>query len=391
MTVLAPPIAQAEQAVRLTNARLILPDAVVHGALRIRAGHIEAIERRSDAPGATYDCAGDYVLPGLIELHTDNLEKHLMPRAGVLWPGLSAVLSHDAQLIAAGITTALAAVTLGDLEEGSVRSATLTDTVAALDRASVEGLLRAEHYLHLRCELAYPYLPALLGPLVSHARVRLLSVMDHTPGQRQYRDSEQYRRFYARSGITWDDAEFIKLIAARVEQQSRYRNNHLADVLALVRQHRLVLASHDDAEPEHVIEALQIGASIAEFPTTRGAAHAARAAGLAVVAGAPNLIRGGSHAGNVAALELAQANCLDILSSDYVPASLLHGAFLLHESVGWDLPRAVAAVTRTPARALGFDDRGGIVVGQRADLVRVRMTGSLPVVQAVWVRGARMY
>jgi alpha-D-ribose 1-methylphosphonate 5-triphosphate diphosphatase len=376
----------------LANARLVLPDRVVHGALRIRAGRIEAIESGArTAMHETIDCAGDYLLPGLVELHTDNLEKHLMPRNGVLWPALPALLTHDAQLLAAGITTALAALALGDLEEDRVRTATLADTVAALDSAVDQRLLRIEHYLHLRCELAYPQLVDLLAPLIAHPRVRLLSVMDHTPGQRQYRDTGQYRRYYSRTGITWDDAGFARMLTTRLAQQQRYRDDHLAAVLALVRLHGLALASHDDTEPEHISEAMAVGASIAEFPVTLATARAARAAGMAVVAGAPNLVRGGSHSGNVAAIDLARGDCLDILSSDYVPASLLHGAFLLHEHAAWELPRAIASVTRTPARALGFDDRGEIAETLRADLVRVRVVAGLPVVQAVWLRGERMF
>lgn len=373
---------------RLTNARLILRDRVVDGAVDLEAGLI-ATMGACEAAVEPYDCDGDFLLPGLVELHTDNLEKHLLPRSGALWPALPALLAHDAQLLAAGITTALDAIALGDLEEEGVRVSTLDDTIAALDRAARRDLLRIDHYLHLRCELCYPDLPQLLAPLIAHPRARLVSFMDHTPGQRQYRDLEQYRRYYARTGTIWDDLQFAQLVEERVEQQQRYRAKHLDEVVVQARDHGLVLASHDDTECAHVAEARALGASIAEFPVTLETAQAARAAGMTIVAGAANLVRGGSHSGNVAAIDLARAHCLDVLSSDYVPTSLLHGAFLLQREAGWNLPRAVATVTRAPAQALGFEDRGEIAPGLRADLVQVRLVDGLPVVRAVWRGGVR--
>ena len=375
----------------LANARLVLADAVATGCVRVRDGRIDAIERTDAVPSGAIDCGGDTVLPGLVELHTDNIEKHLRPRSGALWPALPSLLAHDAELVAAGITTALDALSLGDLEDDDVRTGAIDDIVCALDRAQREHLLRADHYLHLRCELGYPGLPSLLAPLAARRGVRLLSLMDHTPGQRQFRDTGQYRRYYARSGRYWDDAGFAELVAARRAQQGLYRDAHLAMVLDLSQRYGIRIASHDDADAEHITEARGYGACIAEFPTTLAAARAARDAGLAVVAGAPNLVRGASHSGNVAALELARADCVDIFSSDYVPGSLLHSAFLLHARANWTLPRAIASVTRRPARALGFSDRGELAVGLRADLVRVRLVGELPIVQSVWAAGQRVH
>jgi alpha-D-ribose 1-methylphosphonate 5-triphosphate diphosphatase len=375
----------------LANARIILPETVVHGSLRVQAGRIEAIDDTGGDWQEAIDCQGDFLLPGLVELHTDNLENNLRPRTGVLWPALPALLAHDANLVAAGITTVLDAVALGDLEEDSVRVATTTDVLAAMDRARLLGLLRCDHYLHLRCELAYPSLAELFEPLAQHQQLRLVSLMDHTPGQRQFRDTHQYRRYYARSGVSWSDEEFASLLASRLAQQTRYREPHLQAVLKLSRSLGFPIASHDDSDADHIAEALQHGATVAEFPTTLEAARAARAAGLSIVAGAPNLVRGGSHSGNVAALDLANVGCVDILSSDYLPASLLHAVFRLCDLSGWDLPRAVATASINPARALGFSDRGEIAVGQRADLVRAtRLDDNTPVIRAVWVAGRRV-
>ena len=375
----------------LTNARIVLEHGVIHGTLIARNGLIRLVDEGStQAPGAI-DCEGDYVIPGLIELHTDNLEKHLMPRAGVLWPSLPAVLTHDAQVVAAGITTVFDALSVGDLEEESVRIETLRSTYDAILAGQGSGALRADHWFHLRCELAYPRLIEALEPLMDHASVRLISLMDHTPGQRQYRDLQQYRKYYSKNHLSWSEDEFAEVVKRRTEQQAQYSAKHEAAVLALSHGRNVVLASHDDTDTSQVEHARRIGVTISEFPTTQEAADAAHARGLTTVMGAPNVVRGGSHSGNVAAMELAHSDRLDMLSSDYVPASLLHGAFMLHTQAGWSMPRAMATVSGNPAKALGFEDRGQLKAGMRADVVRVRVLDDLPVVRNVWVGGQRAF
>lgn len=373
----------------IAKARLVLGDRVVTGGVEIHDGLIARTWSGDEHPRNAIDFDGDYLIPGLIELHTDNLEKHLLPRAGAAWPALPAMLAHDAQLLAAGITTVLDALSLGDLEEDGGRTRTLRDALDALDEARDHHLLRSEHYLHLRCELSWPGLLELAEPLLTRADLRLLSLMDHTPGQRQYHDVRQYRSYYSRNGITWSDEEFTAVLEERRAQQSLHRDEQMAGVMRLARRHGVLVASHDDTDVAHVDEAVAVGARISEFPTTLAAAQAAREQGLHIVAGASNLVRGGSHAGNVAAIALARAGCLDILSSDYMPTSLLQGAFILHEQAGWTLPEAIATVTSTPADVLGFDDRGRLDPGLRADLLRVRLHRSQPVVRSAWVAGTQ--
>jgi alpha-D-ribose 1-methylphosphonate 5-triphosphate diphosphatase len=375
----------------LTNARIVLDDGVLHGTLIARNGVIRLVEEGStQAPGAI-DCEGDYIVPGLVELHTDNLEKHLMPRAGVIWPSLPAVLTHDAQIVAAGITTVFDALSVGDLEEESVRIETLRSTYDAILEGQASGALRADHWIHLRCELAYPRLLEALEPLMDHGSVRLLSLMDHTPGQRQYRDLQQYRKYYSKNHMTWTEDEFADVVKRRTEQQAKYSDKHEKAVLTMSHGRNMILASHDDTDAQQVGHAQRLGVTISEFPTTQEAADAAHGHGLTTVMGAPNVVRGGSHSGNVAALDLARTDRLDMLSSDYVPASLLHGAFMLHTQAGWSMPRAMATVSKNPAKALGFDDRGQLKAGMRADVVRMRTVDGLPIVRNVWVNGQRSF
>ena len=378
--------------VQLINARLVLPDAVQAGCLQLRDGHIAALSTTPSATvGQHIDCAGDYLLPGLIELHSDNLEKHLMPRAGVLWPAFPSLIAHDAQLAAAGITTVLDALSVGDLESDDARTHSLAPVAAALLDADFQALQRCEHLLHLRCELACPTLPALLAPLLDHPLLRLLSLMDHTPGQRQYRDVAQYRLYYSRNQRYWSDEAFAALLDARRQQQATYAPTHRDFIVAHAQTHHIPLASHDDTTLADVAESQRSGVTVAEFPTTEQAAQAARAAGQQVLAGAPNLVRGKSHSGNVAALTLADAGLIDILSSDYVPAALLRALFILAERPGWTLPRAIATATANPAQAIGLHDRGTLQTGLRADLIRVRCVDGEPVVINTYRCGRQVF
>ncbi|WP_245593363.1 alpha-D-ribose 1-methylphosphonate 5-triphosphate diphosphatase [Azospirillum halopraeferens] len=372
----------------LTNARIVGADGVFTGTLVVRRGRIAAVDDgRSHLAGAV-DLDGDHLVPGLVELHTDNLERHLMPRPGVVWPApLTAVLAHDAQIVAAGITTVLDAVCVGEHRDGGGRRAILDASVEAIRTARDEGLLRADHALHLRCEVADPDVLDLFAPFADDPLLRLVSLMDHTPGQRQWTDLTVYRRLLVAEG--WAEAEVPRLVAGRVEAQARFGAAHRLALAAHCRRRGIAMASHDDATPEHVAEAVADGIRIAEFPTTRTAAEAAHRAGLCVVMGAPNLVRGGSHSGNVAAADLAAAGLLDALSSDYVPGSLLEAAFRLHTALGHPLHRALATVSAIPAAVLGLDDRGSLAPGLRADVVRVGSVRGHPLVRAVWCAGER--
>ncbi|NWA05418.1 alpha-D-ribose 1-methylphosphonate 5-triphosphate diphosphatase [Pseudomonas gingeri] len=375
----------------LSNARLVLADQEFTGTLVLRDGLIAEIgEGCSQLPQAQ-DLQGDYLLPGLIELHTDNLEKHMTPRPGVDWPSVSAVLSHDAQIIAAGITTVFDALSIGDVNPKGKRMQQLPGMLDAIATASAAGLTRAEHRLHLRCEVCHPQTLNVFRDLVENPLVQLVSVMDHSPGQRQFALESKYREYYMGKYHLSDEQmdEFIVLqIANSAQYSNRYRGAIVEDCLA----RGLSVASHDDATLAHVEESAAFGMSIAEFPTTMEAANACHRLGMAVLMGAPNVVRGGSHSGNVAAAALAKDGLLDILSSDYYPASLLQAAFLLAaQDNDCDLPRTVAMVSRAPARAAGLDDRGEIRVGLRADLIHARNQGGLPVIQQVWRQAKRVF
>ena len=374
----------------ITNARIVTRDDEFIGSVHALQGNLAAVNRGlSSTPGAE-DWDGDYLMPGLIELHTDNLEKHAMPRPGVHWPMLSALIAHDAQVAAAGITTVFDALALGDLDEKSVRAEMTLPFAETLELARRRELLRADHLLHLRCEVAVSNMLDLFHRFIDNPLVRLVSVMDHTPGQRQWTNLDKFRLYTERHGA-FSDQRFQEIIDERKALQAQYAVRNRSALLSACRASDVPLASHDDTLAEHVDEAVADGIAISEFPTSLDAARRARERSMAIVMGAPNVVRGGSHSGNVSALELAHADLLDGLSSDYVPTSLLHAAFLLCDRIGWALPRAIAAVTANPADMAKLTDRGQIAPGKRADFIRVRETDGVPVVLGAWREGERIF
>lgn len=371
------------------NARIVTRDESFLGSLRAEGGRITEVAPGPSGARGALDCEGDWLVPGLVELHTDVLERHAFPRPGVQWPAAAAVVAYDAQLASAGITTSFDSLAIGYVFDSGQRPRDPRPLAAAIRDTQARGLLRADHFLHIRCELGTAHLLNDFEPFVGDPLLRLVSLMDHTPGQRQFVSLDRYREFYqGKYGLS--DTQMEALIAARLADQVTYSARHREAITRRCQERGLTLVSHDDATVAHVEEAAKIGTAIAEFPTTLEAAHAARAYGLAILAGAPNLVCGRSHSGNIAAADLARHDRLDVLSSDYVPAALLHGAVLLHSELGWSPAAAIATVTATPAERAGLEDRGEIVPGRRADLVRFSLVEGVPVVRAVWRLGQRV-
>ncbi|MCW1412988.1 alpha-D-ribose 1-methylphosphonate 5-triphosphate diphosphatase [Rhizobium sp. 1AS11] len=373
------------------NAQVVLLDKTVEGTVSIEDGLITEINATEQVPVDAVDFDGDVLMPGLVDLHSDHLEKHIMPRAGVYWHALSAAVSYDAQVISSGITTMLDSFGLVGEEFDSDRNAALSRMISGMKEAVDAGLLRADHYMHLRCEIIEPDIVERFSALQDNPLLKLVSLMDHTPGQRTFPDPAKWKAHQKRRTGASDDA-LDAIFAARQEARDRFAAPNRRAIAEICNRKGIAVASHDDTIPEEVLEAEELGNRISEFPTTRIAAAEARARNMKVVMGGPNIVRGGSHIGNFSAGECAKLGLLDILASDYIPASMLHAAFLLtDEEIGWSLPRAVATVTSTPAECVGLHDRGEIAVGKRADILRVRMHNGLPVVQSVWSAGRAVY
>lgn len=370
------------------NARLVLADEVVSGHVVLRDGRIAEVA--SGRAGRGEDMGGDTLVPGLVELHTDHIEGHYRPRPRVRWNKMAALQAHDAQIAGSGITTVFDALRVGMYDSADIGIDDMLEMGETIVAAKAEGRLRADHHIHLRCEVSAQDASEGFRRFETNPLLKLVSLMDHAPGQRQFVDVSAYRAYHI-AKFAFDEAAFEAFCSVRIAESEENAPRNRSFISERCRDLGIALASHDDATSAHVAESLSLGVALAEFPTTVEAARASHAAGLKVLMGGPNVVRGGSHSGNVSALDLQSAGLLDILSSDYVPFSLVQSVFLMAESGAASLPQAVRLVTKHPADVVGLSDRGEIALGLRADLARIRpMPGSPPVVAAVYREGLRV-
>ncbi|MEH6739732.1 MAG: alpha-D-ribose 1-methylphosphonate 5-triphosphate diphosphatase [Sulfitobacter sp.] len=373
------------------NAKLILANEVIRGSCRIQDGIITDIDSGTSVPVGAMDLEGDYLAPGLVELHTDNLERHLAPRPKVDWPYRAAILAHDRELVGSGITTVFDAIRVGTILSGANNrygkyARKMADEILAMRET---GLLRINHHIHLRAETCSETLIDELAEFSADDRIGIVSMMDHTPGQRQFSDVAKFET-YVRGKYSFSAEEFRDHIELKYELQARLGAKHETVTVDAAKRLGATLASHDDTTKEQVAASHGYGVTVAEFPTTAAAANACHAHGIATIMGAPNLIRGGSHSGNVAASELAQLDRLDILSSDYVPSGLLMAAVQLGEIWG-DMARGIRTVTAHPAKAVDLVDRGSLAPSQRGDVIRFALLDGMPVLQETWCAGRRVF
>ena len=376
----------------LTNATLVLENETRNGTIAFNETGITAIDfSRSSLPSAI-DVEGDYVTPGIVEMHTDNMEKHFVPRPGVFWPnGLAAALAHDAQIASAGITTVYDSICAGSVYGvKDYRREIVPKVIQAVEEGVSSGAFRVDHHIHIRCELTGDELVDDVAPFADNPLVRLISLMDHTPGQRQWRNLDNLKRYNLGSGEKSPE-QHEEDVAIRMEIGPANMQKNWPVIVEMFGSRGIPIATHDDTTEDDVEAGVRSGAVISEFPTTVIAAEAAKRRGLATIMGAPNVVRGGSHSGGVSAAELATLGLLDGLSSDYVPASLLQAVLKLNADYAIPFADAMAKVTWKVADMVGLSDRGRLVPGKRADILHFKAIGPTPVVRALWSNGARAF
>ncbi|MEV0612940.1 alpha-D-ribose 1-methylphosphonate 5-triphosphate diphosphatase [Nonomuraea sp. NPDC050404] len=378
----------------LAHARAVLPDRVIDDALVVTEHglitHVGPV-RPGAVPAEAVDVRGALLLPGIVDTHSDGLETELRPRPGAEFEVAFGVSSFEGRVRAAGITTVFHGVAF----ESHNRKGRTVDRARRLDAAlrdrAASGHALVDHRLLYRLDARDAEgLAALESCLAGTPEPPpLVSFEDHTPGQGQYRDSAVYRRWLeGTEGISAEEAQRrVETLVAERDTRIGHREIALGRLATFAAEGRARLLAHDPVTADEVDVAVANGVAVAEFPTTPEAAKAARERGLKVVAGAPNILRGGSHSGNVSAAELVAADLVDGLSSDYLPSAPLASALLLAERGVVPLPRAVALVTSGPASVAGLTDRGGLVEGQRGDLAVVTMDRGWPTVRMTVTAG----
>lgn len=372
----------------LTNAQIILDNEIIKGTIRFQNEQIIDVDEGITQVRTAIDAEGDFVTPGLVEMHTDNMEKHFVPRPGVVWPnGLSAAIAHDAQMAAAGVTTVYDSICAGSIYgQKDYRREIFGKVIDAVSLGVELNAFRIDHMIHIRCELTGDELVNDIEPYADHELIRLVSLMDHTPGRRQWRNLDNLRRYNIGSGEKTAE-QHEEDVAVRMDIGPRNMERNWPIVVDMFKSRNIPIATHDDTTEEDVIMGSKSGAVISEFPTTVEAAVAAQRHGLATIMGAPNIVRGGSHSGGVAATELAGLGLLDGLSSDYVPASLLQAVVKLNQNLSLPLHETMAMVTWKVADMVGIRDRGRLKSGLRADVLRFRVLDGTPIVRNLWSNG----
>lgn len=368
----------------IEGARIVTQTGVERGCLVVDGDRIESVaptDPPSD-PTRRIDADGKHLLPGLVDLHGDDIERHVFPRSEARVPAETALDACDRTALAAGITTKFHAVAFEETPTENRSLHLARELRNAL--ADTEGL-GARHRFHARCEVSDPDCVDAVHDAIESGGVSLVSLMNHAPGTGQFEDVESFERRYAdgSGGAEWDAKSFARrrdceepVLDARVER--------IAD---RAREAGVPVASHDDERPGTVERMRRRGVSISEFPVTEAAAEAATAEGMTTVMGAPNLIRGGSLWGNLDVSTAIEADTVDVLCSDYRPQSLLRAPFV---DTGESLHRRVARVTSAPADAVGLDDKGRIEAGAVADLILVD-SDPRPSVTHAFVSGDLIY
>ena len=372
----------------LSNFEIVLQDHVIErGSLRIEGGLIAEI-REEAVEGADIEGRGKLLLPGFVDIHGDMIEKEVEPRANVRMPIELGIYDLDKKLASCGVTTAYAALAFTPATYGHVRS--IEHTRAMIQTlAAMRNELLIDHRVHGRFEVTF--LPAVTEAkaLIDTGALHLISLMDHTPGQGQYRDIELHIANMAKARKI-SEAQAAELVNKRIADRTEHGDSmEIINGLArLARESGVVLASHDDDTAEKVALLHSLGAAISEFPINVAAAAEAKRLGLATAMGAPNALRGLSYSGNLSAREAYEADVLDILASDYHPSAILPAVIALAEIGEGGLAASVALASANPAKALGLNDRGRIAEGMRADLV-IAERGRVPRLRST-IRDGRM-
>lgn len=372
----------------ISNARIVTPNSSFVGSLVIEDDRIAEIEEhRAYADGI--DAGGRWLIPGIIDIHTDYFEKELHPRPSAAFPVELAFHMMDMRALASGLTTVLGAVRISDDDKGK-RTHPLRERnglALADEYERLSGMSSARHYMHIRWDTNFEPVDDILEELSRYESIGNIVFNENIPGERQFRSLEDVaRKRAAANGMTMEQA--MANLQERIERNRKINNRpQVRHAFA----GKICIGSHDDTTVQHVEEALEMGATLAEMPTTLEAARRAKELGMNVCMGAPNYYRGGSHCGNLSCVDALEQNLVDALCSDYHFPSML-GCMVKMMDAGLDPSSAANLITLNPARIIGRDDElGSLEVGKKADLTLFEPREGFGLVREVWVDGVSKF
>lgn len=375
----------------ITGVRAVLADRILDDAtVVVEDGRIIDIDSGGPAPPGAIDGHGAYLIAGVVCTHSDGVEREIWPRPNTRFPIDFALRSFEGRLVAAGVTTVFHGVGFADqrgYDRTIAQALELCDVIG--DRRSSGTAPAAHLVLHrmeARADQGRAEMASRLAESEGFGHRPLVSFEDHSPGQGQFRDVAKFRASIDRAKLGPDETvdDVVERRLAEAEAAAGLRAANLTAISALTATGRIRLLAHDLEDAGQVADAAGWGATVAEFPLSRDAAEEARRQGMPVVMGAPNVLRGGSHSGNVAAAELVAAGLCTSLASDYQPSTMLAAAFRVAAERLCPLPAAIGLVTSGPAAVAGLDDRGRLEVGLRGDVALVELDGAWPRVRATW-------
>ncbi|MGD8938058.1 MAG: alpha-D-ribose 1-methylphosphonate 5-triphosphate diphosphatase [Gammaproteobacteria bacterium] len=372
----------------LTHARIVLNDEIIEdGSLLIEDGIISAINPDSVIGADIIDLKGKILMAGMIDLHCDALEKEVEPRPNVHFPLDFACAQADKRNAAAGITTVYHALSFAHEELGVRNNEFAAEVARAVHDWQSHALV--DNRVHCRYEITDATGLPILKQLLNEDSMHMISMMDHTPGQGQFKDMAAYHNYLIQTYKK--TADEVTVIVERKLEAAAGAFARMEELSQAAHAAGISVASHDDDSAERVETMSGIGADISEFPINLAAAQAAKTAGMSTIFGAPNILRGKSQSGSMKAIEAIHEGVADCLCGDYSPASLIVSVFRIAEQSDLDLPAAIRLVTSNPAKAARLADRGEIAIGTRADLIAVANPGGLAQVADVWSSGSLVY
>lgn len=374
----------------IINARVVTPEGVSDGvSVQVENGRIVRISEGFPKGTRRIDAGGKYLFPGFVDMHSDAIEKGIEPRPNTFFPVDIAVFELDKKIASCGITTIYHSLSFAEMEVGLRNNSAAAGIIREINM--FRSKLKVNTKIHARFEITDTGAVPFLEELIRDGQVNLFSIMDHSPGQGQFRDILSYKRYYG-PVYAKSDTEMDDIIERKIEAKSNDAPGFIAHLIGVCREHGIAVASHDDDSREKINWLKEMDIGMTEFPVNIETARAARELGISVCLGSPNVVRGQSQSCNLSAREAIGCGYGNILCSDYSPMTMLHAAFTLERLGILPLHEAIKMISLNPARAVGIAEHtGSIAVGKNADLVLVDYSDGLPRVLKTFVAGKEVF